>query len=208
VLVAWAGSHFFGVGEIADVVLLILGWVAVGGVALEAGGHIIDFIRITMHAGSERDCDEAAKHLARAVTLLGVQLVLALLLRKKPGDTFKIAANKAMPPYAKAFVTPLARNAPLRYRPKLIFTKRLNYRNASTTAIGDIKVGLGARFGNASREELLAALAHEKVHQFLTPKLYLFRNLRVYMKQSAYRQSYILRYLEEALAETIGLLRG
>jgi len=208
VLVAWAGSHFFGVGEIADVVLLILGWVAVGGVAVEAGDNIIDFIKKTLNANTERDCDDAARHLAKAVTLLGVQLVLALLLRKKPGDTFKIAKSKDMPRFASAFPVPLARNMPLRYRPKLIFTKKLNFRDARTNPLGDIRVGTGARFGNSSKEELLAAIYHEKVHQFMTPKLYLFRNLRIYMKQSAYRKSFILRYLEEALAETIGLLRA
>jgi hypothetical protein len=32
----WAGSHFFGVGEIADICLLIVGYVMIGGVALEA----------------------------------------------------------------------------------------------------------------------------------------------------------------------------
>ena len=42
----------------------------------------------------------------------------------------------------------------------------------------------------------------------IAPKFYLLRELRVFMRQSAYSKSYILRYLEEALAETIGLLRA
>jgi hypothetical protein len=37
VVVIWAGAHFFGIGEIADVILLVVGWVAIGGVAFEAG---------------------------------------------------------------------------------------------------------------------------------------------------------------------------
>jgi hypothetical protein len=35
-----------------------------------------------------------------------------------------------------------------------------------------------------------------------------FRDFRVYMKQSGYSKSFILRYLEEALAETYGQLRA
>lgn len=42
----------------------------------------------------------------------------------------------------------------------------------------------------------------------IAPKFYLLRELRVFMRQSAYSKSYILRYPEEALAETIGLLRA
>jgi hypothetical protein len=58
------------------------------------------------------------------------------------------------------------------------------------------------------KEELLATLYHEKVHQFMTPKMYFLRNIRIYAKQSGYVRSYILRYLEEAIAETFGLLRA
>lgn len=51
------------------------------------------------------------------------------------------------------------------------------------------------------------ALYHETVHRFLTPKLQIFREFRIYLKQSGYMRSYILRYLEEALAETYAHLR-
>ncbi|WP_234455752.1 hypothetical protein [Kosakonia sp. LAM2021] len=37
IVVLWAGAHFFGIGEIADVILLVVGWAAIGGVAVEAG---------------------------------------------------------------------------------------------------------------------------------------------------------------------------
>jgi len=42
----------------------------------------------------------------------------------------------------------------------------------------------------------------------IASKFYLLRELRVFMHQSAYNKSFILRYLEEAFAETIGLLRA
>jgi hypothetical protein len=208
ILVAWAGSHFFGVGEVADIVLLIVGYVALGGVAVEAGKHIFDFTKLTMNANSERDLDEAAKHLAKAIALIGVQVILGLLLRKAPKDLFKVPRNRKLPPFKGAFATALPRNAPLRFRPKLTFTKKLNFGNGGTNAVGDIRVGTGARFGNMKKEELLATLYHEKVHQFMTPKMYFLRNIRIYAKQSGYVRSYILRYLEEAIAETFGLLRA
>jgi len=43
IVMVWAGAHFFGVGELADVILLITGWAAIGGVAIEAGKKLYDF---------------------------------------------------------------------------------------------------------------------------------------------------------------------
>jgi enhancing lycopene biosynthesis protein 2 len=89
VVVIWAGAHFFGIGEIADVILLVVGWVAIGGVAFEAGKRLYDFAIKTNNARTEADLDAAAKDLAEAITLIGVNAALILLFRKKPGDTFK-----------------------------------------------------------------------------------------------------------------------
>lgn len=208
-LVAWAGSHFFGVGEIADIVLLIVGWAAVGGVAWEAGDNLVDFVKKTLSARVDNDLDAAAAHLSKAITLLGVQLVLALLLKKKPSDTLNVAwRGKSMPAYANAFPqgsTP----ALTRVTPTLTFTRAMNFRTGKTNPLnGNIRIGRGAHFGKNSREELLATIYHEKVHQFFAPKMMLFRELRIYVAQSGYRQSYILRYLEEAFAEVIAQLRA
>lgn len=41
------------------------------------------------------------------------------------------------------------------------------------------------------------------VHSFLTPKLQVLRNLRIVLSMNGYSKSFLLRYLEEALAETI-----
>lgn len=83
---------------------------------------------------------------------------------------------------------------------------------------GRRKFGEGATIGRnyypnvMSKDEaylkMLTTLYHERVHMAIAPKFYLLRELRVFMRQSAYSKSYILRYLEEALAETIGLLRA
>ena len=126
VIVVWAGAHFFGIGEIADLVLLIVGWVAVGGVALEAAKKLFDFATKTNAARSEGDLDVAAKDLADAITLLGVNTVLALLLKKKPGDTFKTPFRGVkMPRYSSDIGRKmnLPRNGGWRYTPKIKITK-------------------------------------------------------------------------------------
>ncbi len=45
------------------------------------------------------------------------------------------------------------------------------------------------------------------MHQLLVPKLTVLHELRTYMQMSAYRRSYVLRYLEEGMAETNAQLR-
>ena len=82
VVILWAGSHFLGVGEIADVILVIVGYVAMGGVALEAGEKLVKFAVVAAGAKSNADLDVAARHLADAVSLVGVQVISALLLKK------------------------------------------------------------------------------------------------------------------------------
>jgi hypothetical protein len=52
-------------------------------------GKLYDFAIKTNNARTEADLDAAAKDLAEAITLIGVNAALILLFRKKPGDTFK-----------------------------------------------------------------------------------------------------------------------
>lgn len=215
VIVVWAGAHFFGIGEIADLVLLIVGWVAVGGVALEAAKKLFDFATKTNAARSEGDLDVAAKDLADAITLLGVNTVLALLLKKKPGDTFKTPFRGVkMPRYSSDIGRKmnLPRNGGWRYTPKIKITKHSDVVQGRTKPWGDVEVGRNYYPGAMSKDDaylqMLSTLYHEQVHMAIAPKFYLLRELRVFMRQSAYNKSYILRYLEEALAETIGLLRA
>jgi len=99
-----------------------------------------------------------------------------------------------------------------RYRPKVVFTKRNEVRQGATNIAGDIRVERNyypsIMSAAQAKEEMLVTLYHEQVHQFIAPKFYLFRELRAFMRQSGYLRSYLLRYLEEALAETIGQMRA
>lgn len=52
----------------------------------------------------------------------------------------------------------------------------------------------------------LKVLLHEKVHQFLVPKMYILREYRAGNRAGCYVRSSLWRYIEEALAETIAQL--
>lgn len=220
VVAIWAGSHFFGVGEIADVILLVVGWAAIGGGAIDAGKKLFAFALKTANARMEKDLDLAAQDLVAAIGILGVDVALALLMRRKPGDTFKTDLNpaKPMPPYLKAFPQALPRNGRWSYKATLTFTKAKFAGEGGTDALGNIKIGRdyvpGERTVAAAMRDVRRAVHHEQVHSFLAAKLYLLREPRIYMKMSAYKRSYILRYVEEAVAEvrsramTDGLGRG
>lgn len=198
VLAIWAGAHFFGVGEIADVVLLIVGYAALGGVAMEAGKALYHFGDKALNARTEIDLDAAADLFAKAVTLVGVQVVMIILLKKKP-ETFKHSYIKNLS-YLRGGSKPPERWF---YKPQTKQTSLLpNHIHGSTTRWGDVDIN-----ANISVGEQAAARFHELVHQILTPKLYILRGLRAHMRLSGYSRSYILRYLEEALAETYAQLR-
>lgn len=207
-LFIWAGSHFFGAGELADLVLLSVGYAALGGVALQAGQQLFQVIEKILNGKTQADLDEAAHQLAKAISLIGVQAVLAVLLRQKPSDIFKQPFRSPLPAYRTAYPKALPRVGPVRYHPTTVFTRSLDANRGATNIVGDIRVGRKFYPETPNPTDLVReTLFHEKVHQFLIPKLYLFREVRIYVAQSAYRRSFILRYLEESLAETIALLR-
>jgi hypothetical protein len=67
-----------------------------------------------------------------------------------------------------------------------------------TTCWGDISV---SSKGTANDRALVTL--HERVHQFLAPKLYVLREYRVGSNSASYVRSSLWRYIEEAMAETI-----
>src|SRR5690349_2038357 len=80
-LVVWAGSHFAGVGFIADIIVLCLGVVFLGWTAFELAGVLYDFATVLIDAKSEADLEKAAELFAKAILLAGVGAVSAVLLR-------------------------------------------------------------------------------------------------------------------------------
>jgi len=75
-------AQFFGVGEVADLVILLAGAAIVGKTAVDAAKELIDYATGIVDARSSADLDTAAQHFAKAVMLVGVATVSALLLRK------------------------------------------------------------------------------------------------------------------------------
>lgn len=209
----WAGLHFFGVGEIADVILLIVGWAAVGSSALEAGKRLVSFALKAKDARSDADLTAAAQDLAAAIGILGIDVVLALLLHEKPKGTFKPSyrPEAPLPPYGAAFPKALPRNGGLSYTPKITFTKTRFAGEGGTNALGDITIGRDfipeAKSSAEAIAEVRKTIRHEQVHQFIAAKLYVLREPRMYLRMSAYKRSYILRYLEEAAGETVAQFR-
>ncbi len=213
----WAGAHFFGIGELADLILIVAGWVAVGGVAVEASKKLYEFVKTTYSARTESDLDEAATCLAAAITLIGVDTVMAILLKKNPRDAFRHSyRNIRMPRYSasvgRAMNGPRNSSPSWRYRPKIRFTDKQSAGLGSTNMWGDITIGRAydrtVKTAEQAAEDVLVTLYHERVHSSIAPKFYLLRELRAFMHVSAYHKSYILRYLEEAFAELVGLMRA
>ncbi|MEO7329383.1 MAG: hypothetical protein ABI193_12440 [Minicystis sp.] len=81
VLVLWAASHAVGVGEVVDVGLIIYGLITLGSMALDVGKDLGEYLRLASTATSVKDLDAAATHLAQAVSVLGVTLFAALIMK-------------------------------------------------------------------------------------------------------------------------------
>jgi hypothetical protein len=190
VLIAWVASHAIGLGEIIDIVLAAVGAVAIGWSVFTGIDHLYDFAVLVIRPTAERDLDIAADHLAKAIAILGVQIVLAVLFRgAKAPKTGK---------GGRLNVGPAPRTPGARYKPRIRDDPSLPAGRGGTSFWGDIRV---SSYGTAT--ERAVVLLHEKVHQFLAPKLYILRSYRVTNRAGSYIRSSLWRFIEESLAETI-----
>lgn len=208
VVAVWAGSHFFGVGEVADAVLLVTGWIALGSAALTGCRKLVDFGIGTVRAKTEADLDKAAADLAEAVAILGINLVLSLLFKGRPRGTFVESFKGELPPFAAA-ADRLPASGPFRMiEAELIFTKGKWIGLGGTDGYNVARVGRDWVPGSVKLETALEAVRetvfHERVHQRISQFFSLFGKRGQYLAKGAYRRSVILRYLEEAAAEAVG----
>lgn len=118
-LAVWAASHAFGVGEIVDALLLGVGVVALGFSVFEGASAFSLFAIGAVRAQSEAEIEEAGRQFARAVTILGLSTIQALLLR---GQGRAIIGRGRPQVYARPAVgdPPVAGNALRVTRPKSI----------------------------------------------------------------------------------------
>ena len=189
VLGLWVGSHFIGIGEIIDIVLVAVGVFAIGLAVFDGIGELSAFASTALSASSEYELDRASIHFANAVAILGIQAVLAVLFRGTPrtykGGRINLGPAPAAPPGVP-------------YRPTLRSTRSMPAATGATSIWGDIII---SRLGTAADRRLVAL--HENVHRILTPKLQLLRQFRIENRTASYTRSTLSKYLEEALAETI-----
>jgi hypothetical protein len=197
VLTAWVLSHAVGIGEVIDIVIVAVGAIGLGWTVFQGVDELYEFAMGTYRANTVQDLDTAADHFARAVSILGIQAVLAVLLRGAP-KTYRGGIRATGPATA----------AGRAYRATLRWTKyeqgvgRLAAGEGWTTSWGDIVV---SSRGSAKTRQIV--MIHERIHQLLTPKLYPLRNFRIANRNASYRYSSLSRYLEEALAESYAQLK-
>ncbi|MBV8715075.1 MAG: hypothetical protein JO020_31470 [Chloroflexi bacterium] len=82
VVAIWAGAQFFGVGEVADVVVAVVGFFALGTDAITVGKDLGEFAVGVMNAHNADDLNNAGQKFADAVAIGGIDSVLALLFHK------------------------------------------------------------------------------------------------------------------------------
>jgi hypothetical protein len=194
VLVAWVVSHAVGIGEIIDIIILALGITAIGFAVFTGLDYLYDFATGVYRAKTIHDIDKAADDLAKAIGILGIQVVLAILFRgaKSP----RTGKGGRIP--QKLLGAPPPKTPGIRYKPTVRESLSLPAGEGRTSLWGDIAVST-----HSSADDRAVILLHERVHQFLVPKLYVLREYRVNNRASSYLRSSLYRYIEEALAETI-----
>ena len=192
VLVAWVAFHAFGLGEIIDVCVAVLGAASIGWSVFSGIDYLYDFAVMTYRAKSESNLDTAAEDLAKAIGILGIQAVLAVVFRGAKAPRTDRGASIEIG-------TEPVRTTGLRYKPTINEDPSLPAGQGVTSPFGDIDVST-----QGSATDRAIVLLHEKVHQFLVPKLYILRHYRVSNRTSSYVRSSLSRYIEEALAETLG----
>jgi hypothetical protein len=184
--VAWLVSHAVGVGFVVDAIFLGVGVVSVGLSVFSGIDELIVFGHGAIGARTIAALDLAAVHFANAVSILGVQALISLLLRRAP-QTFRNRPSVGPAPAPAAF----------RLKPGLRAVRNMEAGTGVTSWYGEITI---SRLGT-SVDRRLAAL-HESFHRVLMPKLNVLRQVRADGRAASYHGSALLKYLEEAIAES------
>lgn len=78
------GAHVIGAGFVADVILGAVTVIALGSETIDAARRLQTFYDLAMAARHPPDFDKAGREFAAFVTIVGLNVALALLLRKGP----------------------------------------------------------------------------------------------------------------------------
>ena len=200
-LVGLAVAQAFGIGELADALLLIAGIGFCGWGAVDGCRDLYHFVKTALNAQTEQDLDHAAQYFASAVVKVGVTAIMAFLL-KKPLKSFRDAGG-------------MGRFKSRNYKPHLLCVDpppppgsipKIQYK-----PIADM--GETDDYGNTidsglSPKDAKITLDHEMVHRFFSAKFGPFRQLRANIAISGYIRSAMLKSLEAAMAEGYAQLRA
>jgi hypothetical protein len=215
-------SHMFGVGEVVDAILLLVGAAMMGPAIVKAAEHFLAACDCTS-ANSEPELEKCADELAHGVILLGIDIALIVLLRRqaksielsrggagsswirtaKPGGRAPVMVGKTT--YDPGGIgLPNVGPDP---QPSAFWSKYSPVKDFSlqpgilgqTEWFGEIHYS-----GHLSPEVAKVTLAHEGWHSFLTPRIRPLRTVRVQLNAAGYGRSVFLRYLEEMMAEGKG----
>jgi len=181
---AWAGAHLFGVGEAIDIVFAVVGVVSLGASAAGVAGDLVQVGNAVVNGKTDQDLDQAASHLATAITTLGVQGVQALLAKGYPTLPKVIKRPRIRPPQG-GFKSV-----------RLTWDQTLQAAFGETSYFGEMKVS-----GQGTRAERLLATYHEEVHQFFSLRFAPLAQFRGENRARSYVNSSLLRYIEEMFAE-------
>lgn len=190
---AWLASHAFGVGEVADLLLVIGGGVALGWSVFSLAAELFDFFQVALTAKTSPDLDIAGDHFANAVAIGGVTLILTLVTK---------GATKSLRSRVPRLSGPPPPGKSLLYKPSTIADPTMPAAAGETSPYGDIRY---SSQGTQAEQDL--ARYHERMHQLLSPRLRLLQELRADLNQHIYNKSILLRYIEEAAAETYAQLK-
>lgn len=206
-LVLWAGSHFVGIGEIIDVILLMVGAFAIGWSIVDVAKDLATFADCTINAKIENDLEKAAQAFSHAIVLAGITVIMALLLRRSVkqiqatrGANVMDAMRPRNPGLPKVGTDPA--KGRLWSKPGIKSDPGLPAGEGSTSPFGEVRL---SPHGSVTEQALVRA--HELVHRFLTPRFGVLRTFRVRLRMSGYLRSVLLQYLEEAIAETVAQLK-
>jgi len=129
--------------------------------------------------------------------MLGVQLISSILFKARPKKTFKKSPGIDKSDLVKMPKTP----------GKVFYRSRSRGRSSKPEGAGATSIWGDIWYSTkGSIDEQKLARIHEQIHSLLTPKLQFLREFRVELGINSYKKSYILRYLEEAIAETVAQL--
>ena len=203
VVVLWGLSHFFGFGEVFDTLVLATGIVALGADAVSAAKLAMEAFMGASTAQTNAAIEEAAGKLAQAIGVVGVDMLATLLFRwKRPN----LPSPAAIADFPRA---PEIAAGAWRYTPKVQrypFPKKwgeVSNAYGFATPYGDIHIN--TRF---PLDEQQLTLFHEQFHALLRPKLGILRQLRAKWATGSYKNSYLTRFLEEAICEGSAQMRA